>query len=224
MNFSTWLQLDEARYRGPVGGAFGKDTRKMQQRKQVEEPNDASRMPLPQLGLNNKFQDFHQRVEYGKSIEKQIYDSLTHCGLQLRPASANEDMKLKIDAWWHVNGREEPVQIKYRDTQHDILFEVLKDYYRRSPGRDMESKAKYYAVMSPTKTINVVAVDEIKAIVHQMLASVRTKGFDDNGQFTMRGASLKIKPDPRTGQDKLLAYIPIFMLKTIKTCPGFISK
>lgn len=213
MNFLKWLQIDEARWRGPVGGAFGKTKDNMSQNFSNQNPLD--RNPPPQERMDNRFQHINQRVEYGKGIEKQIFDSLTTCGMKLRPASDKEDMFDKIDGWWMTKSGEFPIQIKYRDTGDDILFEVMKDYRAGIAGRDMIGKAKFYAVLNRTGKIFIVSVAEAKSIIETMRANAEKDGFDPNGNYRMGAAMLRLRPDPKSGQEKLMAYIPTNMLKPI---------
>jgi len=232
MNFSKWLSTNEARWRGPVGGAFGRDPRRMQQQKPVipvtnpeEEipkpslghaPNPADRTSPPQMRMGNRFQDIDQRVQYGKSIEKQIFDSLVQCGMKLREPSTQEDKYDKVDGWWDTPSGEKPIQIKYRDTGDDILFEVMKDYRRGVPGRDMVGKAEFYAVLSRVGgKIVLVSVAEAKKLIEEMRAGAEDEGFDQRGNYRMGAATLRVRPDPRSQQDKLMAYIPVSMLKQI---------
>lgn len=203
MNFNEWLNLDEARWRS-VGGAFGNQ-------RTANAPNR----------LHNQFQGIDQRVNYGKGIEKQIYDSLVACGLKLRPATTRDDKYGKIDGWWSNGGQEYPIQIKYRDTGDDILFEVLKDYQRGIPGRDMSGSAVYYAVLNRAGGhIVMVEVAEAKKIIEALMAAAQQSGFDERGNYRMRvggGVSeLKIRRDPQSGQSKLMAYLPVASLKSVQ--------
>jgi len=236
MNFNEWLSMDEGRWKGPVGGAFGNSGRRPPQRKPVapapkpeakvdgtplpippgsHAPNPA-RTPPPTQRHDNRFQDYDARVQYGKSIEQQIFDSLVGCGLKLRPPSTTEDKYDKIDGWWDTGAGVKPIQIKYRDTGDDILFEVMKDYDRRVPGRDMIGKAEFYAVLSKTGgKIVMVNVAEAKQLIEDMVRDAEAGGFDERGNYRQGGAMLRIRPDPRTNQDKLMAYILVNMLRQV---------
>jgi hypothetical protein len=228
MNFSSWLTLNEAGWRSAPGGAFGGGpapkswkskplpSRPMpQQPTEPHAPNPADRTAPPQR-MDNRFHDINKRVEYGKSIEKQIFDSLVNCGLKLKEPSSQEDMYDKIDGWWETPSGIKPLQIKYRDTGDDILFEVMKDYERGIPGRDMVGKAEFYAVLGRSGgKIVIVSVAEAKNLISTMKAAAEKEGYDQRGTYRMGGAFLKIRPDPRTGQDKLMAYIPVSMLKQV---------
>lgn len=176
----------------------------------------------------NRFQPLAARVDFGKGIEGQIFDALVKCGMKLRKATAKEDMYDKIDAWWNTGSGEEAVQIKYRDTGEDLLFEVMKDYYRKIPGRDMIGKATYYAVLRRNGEIVVVSINEAKKIIQNALNMIQQQGFDQNNTFKIPAgnsfAFFRIRPDPRSGQDKLMAYIPISAFKNIRPpCKSTIS-
>lgn len=239
MNFSNWLNIDEARWRGPVGGAFGNNPqekarreRERQQRQLQNQPQNQPQTPTPMDHApnpetrqvpptqrhDNRFQGINQRVNYGKGIEKQIFDNLVACGMKLREPSNSEDMYDKIDGWWDQNGSEEPIQIKYRDTGDDILFEVMKDYQRKVPGRDMVGKAVYYAVLARSGgQIVVVEVAEAKRLIQSALTAVEHEGFDNRGNYkTQNGLMLRIRRDPQSGQEKLMAYIPVSSLRNVR--------
>ena len=205
----------------------------MQQRNPVERKPDPVKMSMPtplnhapntvgqtappqQQRMDNRFQHIDQRVEYGKGIEKQIFDSLIKCGLKLREPSIGEDKHDKIDGWWTTASGEKPIQIKYRDTGDDILFEVIKDVRLGIPGRDMIGKAEFYAVLGKqNQRIVMVSVAEAKKLINDMQAAAEHQGFDDRGNFRMGKAMLRYRDDPRSNQEKLMAYIPVSMLRQI---------
>lgn len=202
MNFKSWLQ-NEMMWR-PAGQAMSKD-------------DYLRRQADPDFIANNRFQSYDKRVETGKSVEQKIFDSLVACGMKLKPASNNEDMFSKIDAWWDTGKGVSGLQIKYRDTGDDILFEVMKDVKRNILGRDMIGKADYYAVLRTTGDIVVVAVAEAKKIIEQGLKTVKQNGMKDakipaGNSF----AFFKIRPDARTGQNKLMAFLPVSALTNIR--------
>ena len=71
----------------------------------------------------------NDRVRHGKKIEEKIKEALRTIGkLTIEDPNNNEDLYCKIDAWLvGVNGRV-PIQIKYRESDEDILFEIYKDW------------------------------------------------------------------------------------------------
>ena len=210
MNFNEWLSIDEAK------GAFGKQTpyTSLSFKGNLNHaPNSADQTSNQRN--NNKFQRFDQRVQYGKSVEQQIFNSLVKCGLKLREPSNKEDMYDKIDGWWTTPYGEVPIQIKYRDTGDDILFEVMKDYEKNVPGRDMIGKAVFYAVLNRNKTIVMVSVSEAKQLIKKARDLAEIQGFDNLGNFAWGNVMLKLRPDPATGQTKMMAYIPVHALKQV---------
>lgn len=212
MEFNEWLDVSEAK--GPVGGAFGKTGQAPWKR--------PAAAPAPQHTPNrmdNRFQNIDARVGYGKGIEKQIFDSLVACGLKLREPTQAEDMYDKIDGWWDTGTGEKPIQIKYRDTGTDILFEVMKDFHRGTPGRDMVGKAEFYAVLTRGHIV-LVRVAEAKAIIQQAVEAANREGFDDRGnyRYRVRGGMvfLRVRPDPASRQEKLMAYLPVGALSPVR--------
>ncbi len=165
----------------------------------------------------NQFRAYDDRVSHGKGVEDQIYFNMVACGMKLRKPSSREDMYDKIDAWWNTGKGEEPIQIKYRDTGYDILFEVIKDIRRGIPGRDMISKAKYYAVLI-NGTVTIVSVDEAKKMIEKAVEAADEQGFDDRGNFKHGSIMLRIRPDPASRQEKLIAFVPKNSLVTVKVC------
>lgn len=221
MNFNEWLSVDEARFRGPVGGAFGNDKKRMQQKRTPPPPQEpVATAAEPTNRMDNRFQGYDTRIQYGKSIEKQIFDSLVACGMKLRPATGRQDMYEKIDGWWN----NDPIQIKYRDTGDDILFEVMKDYDQGIPGRDMVGRAKFYAVLNRAGNILVVSVDEAKRMIQQIVGEAEQDGYDERGNYSYGPVTLRIRPDPQSGQRKLMAYIrPEALKQVFQTCPAKVN-
>ena len=195
---------------------------------------------------NNYVQNKDARVQYGKRIEDRIYQGLEKCGLKLRKPTGEEDMRSKVDGWWDNGSSEEPVQIKYRDSGNDILFEVMKDFGRRIPGRDMTGIAKYYAILSKDgKMIRLVSVESCKSIINAMMKGLQQNGFDQYDSFKMAvpggEAVLKRRSDPRhealrqqelaagrkpganLSAQKLMAYIPVSAVPVVMECPASIS-
>ena len=194
MEFKTWLESRNV----VAGGAFGGGSRNRQ---------------------DIRFQSNDARGSYGRNIERQIFDALVSCGMDLRPASQSQDMFNKIDAFWKKDDKLVPIQIKYRDTGDDILFEVLKDYNQKLIGRDMVGTAIYYAVLLRKGQIVVVESAEIK----QKVNSVLKEADLSSGSYFISGVSLKVRQDPSSGTKKLIAYVSPSVLKIVKSCEANIS-
>ena len=157
------------------------------------------------------------RLQHGKRREQQIIKALKQQhDLPLRNATHQEDCELKIDAWLDTKS----VQVKYREVGSDILFEVydLWNGWDRDnkPGRDLISKAQMYAVLSNDKrTVHLVNTSFIKQLVRELLQLVQAYGWSKNGKIKVfkyvrpEGTiELKVQFDPRTGDQKIVAFIP----------------
>lgn len=220
MEFSKWLLQNET-WNNPIE----KDNPDQIQTQNTPTADIGLHSPNPEIKTtpttqrhNNRFQNINKRIIYGKGIEKQIFNSLIACGMKLREPSDNEDMYDKIDGWWNIGGKEEPIQIKYRDTGDDILFEVMKDYKNNISGRDMVGKAIYYAVLGKSSgQIIIVEVEEAKRKIKTAITAAKAEGFDDSGNYrTQEGLMLRIRRDPQSGQEKLMAYIPVSILRNVR--------
>ena len=166
--------------------------------------------------------DQRVRLKYGKEMESKIADSLKQCGLQVGKSSDREDRLKKVDRWLMQNGTKIPLQIKFRESGDDLLFEVFDTFHgwndhKNKIGRDMEGIAKLYAVlMRDGKTIIMVPTQPAKDVINEMLCEVRRSGW---GSKSYTGATLtyradgcnltlKLQMDPFDGRSKMIAYIP----------------
>jgi hypothetical protein len=173
-----------------------------------------------QLAPDTRFQSYGARVAQGKGVEDQIYQHLSQNGMRLFKPKPEEDMHSKIDAWWsQPDGAAKGIQIKYRDTGDDVLFEVWKDYKNRIPGRDMVSKAEYYAVKDRAGQIRLFKTAEAKMIVNMMMKRVEQVGWSERNDFKMVVPGgfgyLMLRQDPASGVEKVVAYIPTGALKLV---------
>lgn len=222
MNFREWLKIDESR-KGPAGGAFGFDKQKMDQMRFNQLTTGSNPGSMTQKRMDNRFQNINDRVRFGKGVEDKIYRNLEGCGLKLRRATIDEDKYDKIDGWWNDGTKEHPIQIKYRDTGDDAVFEVMRDYRRKVMGRDMIGKATFYAILSRDgQLVRIVRTSDAKEIINHMLQQTEYLGFDKTQTYRMKVpggiAMLRIRPDSASGQEKLMAYIPTSALPTVKEC------
>lgn len=219
MNFNEWLIINEAI--NEARGAFGKDTSRMSFARQssFNTPNSKVPIPRPKIADINDGRSLAQKqqIDYGQGIEKQIFNNLVKCGLKLRSASEKEDMYDKVDAWWKTPQGEFGVQIKYKEAGNDIIFEVMKDYYKGIPGKDMVGKASFYAVLNTSNVIVMISLAEAKALIQKARELAQTEGFDERGNFSWGNVSLKLRPDKFTQQIKMMAYIPVHALKQVIT-------
>jgi len=155
--------------------------------------------------------DFNTRVMRGKNVEQKIKDALSSVGIVIRPAGRNADMYDKIDGYL-IDGS--PVQIKYRDTGLDILFELIKPFDITSPldnqprGKDYRSKAVWFFILDPTgKTIYQIPTKSIRDLVD---STVKEIGGQPLFKPYTSGNGIQIRPvkDPSDGTPKVNAFIP----------------
>lgn len=167
--------------------------------------------------------DARTRVRHGKNRERQIADALRdQVGLHITEATEHEDKQLKIDRWIERDGKRIALQIKYRETGSDILFEVYDkwfdwDHQNNKVGRDMIGEAKEYAVLlQDRQTVVIVPTQKAKALVREMEKLARFMGWTYNTptggtlKYVSRGYNLelKVQRDPGDGRKKMVAYIP----------------
>jgi hypothetical protein len=116
--------------------------------------------------------DFRTRVERGKGVEDRIKEALAANGIKVTGATSGQDMYDKIDGF--IDGK--AIQIKYRDSGDDILYELVKPHdqtlslqhnIKFNPGRDYRGKAVYYVVMTRDGKIYIIPVQHIKGALMQ---------------------------------------------------------
>ena len=139
-----------------------------------------------------------QRVAAGKKMEMRIIDSMNAAGFAVTAATAQEDLYQKIDGW--LDGQS--IQIKYRETGDDILFEVYKDWDKGIEGRDLCGKAALYACVNRAGHGVIARTADIKNMVKAVLPIVKNKGY-----YRANGLDIKLRPDAYHGQLKCVAFI-----------------
>lgn len=164
------------------------------------------------------------RVKHGQERERQIADALRdQAGLPIQDATAEDDKEFaKVDRWIVYPDRRVALQIKYRETGKDLLFEVFDRWFDwnhpgNKTGRDMLGIAKEYAVlMQDQKTIVMVPVSKAKEAIATMVEGAKVRWTLEGPRdlktfkFFTRGCALelKVQHDPRDGRPKMVAYIP----------------
>jgi hypothetical protein len=168
--------------------------------------------------------DSRDRVRIGVRREGQIADALrTQAGLELRDATDDEDKgRQKIDRWLIRDGQSYGMQIKFRETGADILFEVFDTFHgfgdaRNKRGRDMIGQAEYYTVLAQDgTTAYVVPVSVAHRLISQAMEMIEEHGWTivkKGGsvfKWFMNGCKIEIKltTDPKDGRPKIIAFIP----------------
>lgn len=193
MNFKEWI--NEGR-RGPAAGAFGNDRERMHQNQLLKNPDAGRDM--------NRVMGFQQRVQFGKNIESKVIEALKReLGWEIEPPSAADDMYGKIDGWLVQAGHKVGIQVKYRDTGNDILFEVEKN---DRPGRDMKSQADLYACLNKSgNVIRIRLAAEAKRIAQEMFKRLQVSG---SKVVTTEKGQIRYQTDPENASiEKVVAYI-----------------
>lgn len=171
---------------------------------------------------HTRFLDNGTRVRHGLNRERQIADALKNqAGLPIEDASGFEDRERKVDRWIAYPGKRVALQIKYRETGEDLLFEVYDKFFgwndpKNKVGRDMMGDATEYAVLlQDRKTVVMVPVAVAKQAIEIMVEGAKQ-------QWTVEGPhgatfryftggvklELKVQRDPRDNRPKMVAYIP----------------
>lgn len=169
-----------------------------------------------------------ERVRRGREVELRILERMRESGMHLTEPTYAEDAYAKIDAWWQdVSGSERKgVQIKYRETGDDILFEVYKDWDRYVVGRDLAGTADYYMTVDRRGNGSLVPVKALKDKVHAALAAIERDGwtFPEREHYVNRteGIDVKIREDAYHGQRKCMAYVHPRSLPIVRQWRGML--
>jgi hypothetical protein len=155
---------------------------------------------------------YETRVHYGKQVEKCIIEQLRLHDYKIVEASEREDMFDKIDGYILNQESICPLQIKYRQTGDDILFEIsFMD--RASPtmvwdGRDMIGKSSTYACLSfDGNTIWLCSARDIKAKADELAKRLLSLYLKSSTTYLTDGkGELKITTDRESGRKKMLFF------------------
>jgi hypothetical protein len=112
------------------------------------------------------------------------------------------------------------IQIKFRETGKDLLFEVFDTFFgfnnpKNKMGRDMKGIASHYAVKFD-KNIVLVEKKQAEEVIQEMLDEARCNGWSERNQSSQtlyyqsnnHELQLKLQSDPADGRKKIVAYIP----------------
>lgn len=204
-SYREWLELDEARVKTQRGGWV----------------NDIQAQQGSAIGTTGM--DYNTRVSRGKYAEKKMKDALQTMHNINITGSGNEEDDIRgdvdrgIDGYWGGD-RSQSVQLKYRDTGDDILFELIKPHdpfkpvaaqLSTQPGRDWRGESVYYVVLSRDgRTIRKIKTADIKFILQMMLDRMGDMTLETGQTHRFMGIELKAQEDRRSGVKKIVAYIP----------------
>lgn len=153
--------------------------------------------------------NYDQRIEAGKRVEKNILDSLRALGYKIQDPTSHEDKYDKIDGWWiDKKDNKYPLQIKFRESGDDIIFEMMKDADRQVVGRDMISKAVIYLVANRQGFTRMYLTKLIKEKAKELLDMVQKDRAENPFKSTWRGHGWEIKltVDRAYGQRKIMGF------------------
>lgn len=170
----------------------------------------------------NATKQTRDRVETGKKVEQAIIAKLNDLGMNLLQPTNTDDMIHKVDAWYiNKQGNRVGIQIKYRESGKDLLFEVFDTFFdfknpKNKMGRDMIGLAQEYAVLIENKIIIVQKQKAIDAI-NDMLDEARCNGWSESNNKSKTlyyetdncEIQMKLQDDPADGRKKVVAYIPV---------------
>lgn len=177
-------------------------------------------------GLGTTSMDYQTRVSRGKGVEEKIKNALADHGIAIVGSGDYQqdvigDIDLGIDGYW--NGKQS-VQIKYRDTGDDVLYELIKPHnisdslmvqYNKNPGRDSRSEAEYYVVLNRTgDTIYKVPVKFLRVALQQAVREYGDKPLQRPWR-SKAGISLNPTMDRRSGTPKVVAFIPPSLFQSV---------
>jgi hypothetical protein len=169
-------------------------------------------------------EEYSTRVTYGKTIEKYILDELKKNDMVIQESSEYEDMHSKIDGYIvNEKGLRIPLQIKYRETGDDIIFETtFLDKYdinhklttrRISPqmimnGRDMIGLSSIYACLSQDgKSIWICDTNAIKACAKTMASRLIVMHLESGRTFYIdKEGEIKITTDQSSKRRKIMFF------------------
>jgi hypothetical protein len=154
-------------------------------------------------------QDYQQRVAAGKRVEALILEALQKQGLKLESPTSHDDVSSKIDSWLidKVGGRH-ALQVKYRESGDDILFEITRDLKTGQAGRDLICKSEYYLVVDRRGTGRLYFTKPIKELAQKLLEMVK-KDLSVNPikrTWDGDGWQIKVTNDRASGTEKILAF------------------
>lgn len=156
-----------------------------------------------------------ERITRGREKESAIISALKNFGADIVPAtSRSEDVHDKIDAWWKSKKSDSvySVQIKFRESGDDIIFEIIRDIDRNVPGRDMKGDVDLYLVVDRRNILRVFQAKELKRKAADLYRIFQTTKKD---HVVGNGWEYRVQYDRRDGNKKLVAYFEPKVFKPV---------
>lgn len=151
----------------------------------------------------NTVTDYNTRIALGKSRELEVIEFLRGKGYKIIEPTAQQDMHNKIDGFIcpKLGGRLS-FQLKQRESQSDIIFEIIKDWDRNIEGRDLQSDADLYIIVDRYGHVNIFNTKEIKKKALELLKLADGNPNNQSGE----GWELKFTQDLSHHNTKLMAF------------------
>lgn len=164
--------------------------------------------------------NYSDRIDAGKRVEKTILDALRQKGYKINDPTSTEDKYDKIDGWWiGTKGTPYSVQVKFRQSGDDILFELVKDLNKNIPGRDLISKAHVYLVADRSGMTRMFLTKPIKEKAQHILDDIQKelKTQPNKTNWNGSGWQAKLQIDRAHGQPKIVAYFRPSLFQALAT-------
>lgn len=164
--------------------------------------------------------NYNDRIQAGKKVELNILNALRQKGIKIDPPTSHEDMVDKIDGWWiGKSDSRHPVQVKFRQSGDDILFELVKDLDRKIKGRDIISKSTLYLISNRSGTTRLFHAKPIKNKSEELVKMIDSDLIKNPNktEWSGNGWQVKIQYDRADGHRKLVAYYSPNMFDVVAT-------
>jgi hypothetical protein len=167
-------------------------------------------------GISN----YGDRITAGKRVEHAIVDQLRKKGFTIEDPTPGQDMHEKIDGFWVDKKQNKyPLQIKFRETGDDIIFELIKDVDRKIDGRDLKTKAVLYLVADRQGVTRMFLTKPIKDKAQEILKTILAELENNPNKANWEGPhwQAKLQVDRAHGQRKIMAYFNPKMFSALGT-------
>jgi hypothetical protein len=163
-------------------------------------------------------QNYDDRISAGKRVEHAIITGLRNKGFRIEDPTSNQDMHQKIDGWWiDKKDNKYSLQVKFRQSGDDILFELMRDVDRNIEGRDLKSEATLYLVADRSGVTRMFLTKPIKEKAYEILKNIFKDLQTEPRKTNWEGPSwqARIQYDRANGAKKIVAYFDPRMFKTL---------
>lgn len=155
--------------------------------------------------------NYQDRIKQGKRVEHLILANMRtrNPSIKFDEPTVNEDCNAKIDAWLvNPKGTRYSVQVKYRETGDDILFEVVKNTATWELGRDLQSVAQLYLVVNREGTARLFWTAPLKALAQKLMEQAKQDLTDNPNRVLWADKNFEMKhtTDHAHGNRKLVAF------------------